>query len=146
LPRRTIFAGGMAVIVKSRIRKPSVLSWDTWWNDGLRLLGERLGISMPSNATAEQMARWRDEIGQALIEEQPEFRLKGPGRPPGSRTKNLPRAASTDTERKRRQRQRQQAEAPQVVLQPVRIGDHVVLLSEQVIAGLKDFLIGRDTK
>ena len=99
--------------MKSRIRKPSALSWNTWWNEGLRLLGERLGIPLPSNASAEEITRWRDEIAQALIEEQPEFGLeqKGPGRPLGSKTKHLNPSPGRDAERKRRQRQRQ-AKAP----------------------------------
>jgi hypothetical protein len=100
---------------------------------------------MPSNATAEEITRWRDEIAQALIEEQPEFRLEGPGRPPGSKTKHLIRSTESNAERQRRRRQRQ-ADAVQLALQPVQIGDQVVLLSEEVIASLKDFLIERDGK
>ncbi|MGO9358043.1 MAG: hypothetical protein ACLP1D_10255 [Xanthobacteraceae bacterium] len=130
--------------MKSRTGKPSVLSWNTWWNDGLKLLGERLGIPMPSNAAADEMTAWWAEIGKSLAEEQPELRFKGPGRPPRSKTKHSIRSNEKDAERQRRSREKRPTQ--QVVLQPVRIGDDVFFLSEEVIASLKDFLVGCDTK
>jgi hypothetical protein len=138
--------------MKSRIRKLNGLSLDTWWNEGLRSLGERRGIPVPSNATPEAMRRWRDEIGMALIAEQPEFRLKGPGRPRGSKNRQTAKSfdarhAAWALRQRRYQQKKNQAKASQTVLHLVRIGDgvrDVLPLPEEVIAGLESFLICPD--
>lgn len=69
------------------------------------LLGERLGIPMPSKGAATELDRWWADIGMRLAEEQPEFR-PGPGRPASLRaTDEDRRAVVTAVLRARRNRQ-----------------------------------------
>jgi hypothetical protein len=144
--------------VKLRVSK------DAGWRERAKLLGERLGIPFPINATAQDERDWHVEMTFALAElYTPEFRLRRSGRPRGSKTREEKLNSKPDAvaEKQRRKRQRQ-AEARRLKAEEdVRrwfqgdktvplppgwdwLGDQPFPLSEELIASLEPFLIQRD--
>ncbi len=148
--------------MKSRINKHA------GWRERAKLLGERLGIPFPSDATAEDVRDWCVEMTFALAElYTPEFRLQRSGRPRGSKTREEKLNPKPDgvAEKQRRKRQRQAEARRQRAEEDVRrwlqgdkavplppgwgwLGDQPFPLSEaeEFKASLEPLLIRGDTR